>query len=177
LARVQRLPWHRIPELDRTRDHGHGRAEIRTLEAVSLHHLGFPDAAQVLQVTRKTASWTPAAVQDRDRLRHHQPHLPARQPRPVVGDLLRGQWGIGALPHVRGTTFGAGASQVRSGSGPQVMATFRNLVVGALRQAGWVNAAAALRHHARDPARPLATLGTTLGSSQARPGARRARRS
>jgi hypothetical protein len=30
LARCQRLPWHRVPELDRTRDRGHGRIEIRT---------------------------------------------------------------------------------------------------------------------------------------------------
>jgi hypothetical protein len=35
----------------------------------------------------------------------------------------------------------------------------------ALRRAGVANVAAALRYHARDPARPLATLGITLGSS------------
>jgi DDE_Tnp_1-associated/Transposase DDE domain len=28
LDRCQRLPWHRVPELDRTRDRGHGRIEI-----------------------------------------------------------------------------------------------------------------------------------------------------
>ena len=27
LARCQRLPWHRVPVLDRTRDRGHGRIE------------------------------------------------------------------------------------------------------------------------------------------------------
>jgi hypothetical protein len=37
------------------------------------------------------------------------------------------------------------------------MATLRNLVIGVLSRAGPVNLAAALRHHARDPARPLAT--------------------
>ena len=37
---------------------------------------------------------------------------------------------------------------------PHVMATLRNRVIGMLRQAGPVNLAAALRHHARDPARP-----------------------
>jgi hypothetical protein len=31
LDRCQRLPWHRVPELDRTRDRGHGRIEVRTL--------------------------------------------------------------------------------------------------------------------------------------------------
>jgi hypothetical protein len=40
--------------LDRTRDRGHDRVEHRTLKAVSVHRFGFPHAAQVLQVTRKT---------------------------------------------------------------------------------------------------------------------------
>jgi hypothetical protein len=39
------------------------------------------------------------------------------------------------------------------------MAWVRNLVIGALSRAGPVNLAAALRHHSRDPYRPLATLG------------------
>jgi hypothetical protein len=55
-------------------------------------------------------------------------------------------------------TFAEDASQVRSGTGPQVMACLRNLVIGTLSRAGPVNLAAALRHHARDPARSLATL-------------------
>jgi hypothetical protein len=42
LDRCQRLPWHLVPELDRTRDRGHGRVEIRTLKAVSVHHFGSP---------------------------------------------------------------------------------------------------------------------------------------
>jgi hypothetical protein len=54
LHRCRRLPWHRIPELDRTRDRGHGRIELRTLKAVTVHRFGFPHAAQVLQVTRRT---------------------------------------------------------------------------------------------------------------------------
>ena len=40
--------------LDRTRDRGHGRVELRTLKAVTVHHFGFPHAAQVILVTRKT---------------------------------------------------------------------------------------------------------------------------
>jgi D-alanyl-D-alanine carboxypeptidase len=48
------------------------------------------------------------------------------------------------------------------GTGPHTMACLRNLVIGVLSRAGPVNLAAALRHHARDPARPLATLGISL---------------
>jgi hypothetical protein len=42
------------------------------------------------------------------------------------------------------------------------MAVLRNLVVGGLSRAGPLNVAA-LRRHARDPYRPLATLGISLG--------------
>jgi hypothetical protein len=43
------------------------------------------------------------------------------------------------------------------------MACLRNLAIGALSRAGPVHLAAALRHHARNPTRPLATLGITHG--------------
>src|SRR5512132_3896695 len=54
LDRCARLAWHNVPLGDRTRDRGHGRVELRTLKAVTVNHFGFPHAAQVLQVTRKT---------------------------------------------------------------------------------------------------------------------------
>ena len=64
---------------------------------------------------------------------------------------------------MRDLTFAEDGSQVRTGTGPQVMACLGNLVIGALSRAGPVNLAAALRQHARDPARPLATLGILRG--------------
>jgi hypothetical protein len=64
---------------------------------------------------------------------------------------------------IRDTTFAEDGSQVRTGSGPSVMAALRNLVIGVLSRAGPVNVAAALRRHARDPRRPLATLGIRFG--------------
>ena len=60
-------------------------------------------------------------------------------------------------------TFAEDGSQIRTGTAPQVMACLRNLVIGVLSSAGPINFAAALRHHARDPRRPLAILGITLG--------------
>jgi hypothetical protein len=86
--------------------------------------------------------------------------LPFAQTSPAcLADLLRGHWAIEAVHHIRDTTFAEDGSQVRTGAAPHVTATLRNLVIGMLSQAGPVNLAAALRHHARDPARPLATLG------------------
>jgi predicted transposase YbfD/YdcC len=163
LDRCARLAWHRVPVLDRTHGHGHGhghgRVELRTLKAVTVHHFGFPHAAQVVQVTRKTRDlrtrrWRTVVVYAVTSLTHAQAS-PAR-----LADLLRGHWAIeNGLHYLRDTTFAEDASQVRAGTGPQVMGCLRNLAIGVLSRAGPVNLAAAVRHHARDPARPLTTLG------------------
>jgi predicted transposase YbfD/YdcC len=162
LDRCARLPWHRVPLADRTRDRGHGRVELRTLRAVTVHHFGFPHAAQVVQVTRRTRElrtrrWRTVTV-------YAVTSLPFEQASPArLADLLRGHWAIETLHHLWDNAFTEDASQVRTGAGPHVMACLRNLAIGALCRAGPVNLAAALRHHARDPARPLATLGISLG--------------
>ena len=64
---------------------------------------------------------------------------------------------------VRDVTFTKDTSLVRTGTGPHTMACLRNLAIGVLSRAGPVNLAAALRYHARDPARPVTTLGIALG--------------
>jgi len=53
LDRCAQLAWHNAAELDRTRDHAHGRVAIRTLKAVTVRGFGFPHTAPILQVTRK----------------------------------------------------------------------------------------------------------------------------
>jgi predicted transposase YbfD/YdcC len=162
LDRCTRLPWHRVPVADRTRDRGHGRIEIRTLKAVSVKRFGFPHASQVIQVTRKTrdldtSRWRAVTV-------YAITSFPFELARPArLADLLRGHWAIEALHHVRDVTFAEDTSQVRTGAAPNVMACLRNLAVGVLSRAGPVNVAAALRRHARDSHRPLATLGISLG--------------
>jgi len=163
LGRCERLAWHNVPVLDRTRDRAHGRVELRTLKAVTVGHFGFPHAAQVVQVTRKTRDlkarrWRTVTIYAITSLTHAQAS-PAR-----LADLLRGHWAIeNGLHYIRDVTFAEDPSQLRTGGGPQVMACLRNLAIGALCRAGPVNLAAALRQHARDPRRPLATLGITLG--------------
>jgi len=131
------LPWHRVPVLDRTRDQAHGRVELRTLKAVTVNHFGFPHAAKVLQVTRKTRElhttrrWRTMTVYAITSLGVAQAS-PAR-----LADLIRGYWAIeNGLHYVRDVTFAEDASQVRTGSGPSVMACLRNLAIGALSRAG-----------------------------------------
>jgi hypothetical protein len=80
--------------------------------------------------------------------------IPGDQSRSIGTGLQLGQDGW-----VRDVTFGEDACTARTGSLPRVMASLRNLVVGALRLAGHPNLAAVLGHTGRDPARPLAILG------------------
>jgi predicted transposase YbfD/YdcC len=163
LERCAVLAWHNVPVADRTRDRGHGRVEIRILKAVSVRHFGFPHAAQVLQVIRKvcdlaTRKWHTVIVYAITSLSFQQAR-PAR-----LADLIRSHWTIeNGLHWVRDVTFAEDASQLRTGTAPQVMSSLRNLAIGVLSRAGPVNLAAALRRHARDPTRPLATLGISLG--------------
>ena len=145
--------------MDRTRDHGHGRVEVRTLKVAAVAGLCFPHAAQAIQVTRRVRApssrrWRTVTADAVTRLA-----LGTASPAQLAG-WLRGHWRIENQLHwVREVTFGEDASTARTGSLPRVMASLRNLAVGALRLAGHPNLAAALRHPGRDPARPLAILG------------------
>ena len=64
-------------------------------------------------------------------------------------DLLaqnRGHWGIENASHyVRDVTMAEDYSRIRKGSGPQVFATLRNLVISLLRLCGVTNIAQAIR--------------------------------
>jgi predicted transposase YbfD/YdcC len=157
-AQLAGLPWRQIPVMDRTRDHGHGRVELRTLK-VAVAGLCFPHAAQAIQVTRRVHApgsrrWRTVTAYAVTSLA-----LGAASPAQLAG-WLRGHWRIENQLHwVRDMDFDEDASTARSGSLPRVMASLRNLAVGALRLAGHPNLAAALRHTGRDPARPLAILG------------------
>lgn len=77
--------------------------------------------------------------------------------------VWRGHWGIeNRLHYVRDVTMKEDASQVRSGSAPEVMAALRNVVLGLLRQTGVTNIAAALRHYSYRPREALTLLGVPL---------------
>lgn len=61
----------------------------------------------------------------------------------------RGHWGIENRLHwVRDVTMGEDASRIRTGSGPQGMASVRNAAIGFLRSQQVGNIAAALRRNA-----------------------------
>ncbi len=73
--------------------------------------------------------------------------------------IIRGHWGIEDRLHwVRDLDFDEDRSQIRTASGPQIMASTGNLAITILRLAGAISIAAALRYHARRPSRPLQTI-------------------
>ena len=161
-AQLKNLPWRQIPVLARQRNRGHGREESRTLKAVTVTAgLAFPHAAQAICVTRRTRplasrKWRTVTVYAVTSLTVTQ--ASASQ----LAEWIRGHWKIENQLHwVRDVTYSEDASQVRTRNGPRVMATLRNLAITILKMAGAANIAATCRHHARDAARTLTTLGLT----------------
>jgi hypothetical protein len=115
-------------------------------------------AAQALCLTRQVrppggGRWRTITVYAITSLDAHQA-TPAQ-----LAAWIRGHWQIEALHHLRDVGYGEDASQIRAGSGPQVMAALRNLAIGILKTAGHASIAAACRHHARDATRTPGTPG------------------
>ncbi len=157
---LKALPWRQVPAGFDAREKGHGRAEWRTLKVTAVAAgIAFPHAAQAIQIRRRrrplagTKRWSTATS-------YAVTSLAASQATPAQpAAWIRGHWAIEALHHIRDVTHGEDASQIRTGSGPQVMATLRNLGIAILKPGGYPSIAAACRYHARDATRVLATLG------------------
>ncbi|NLC55932.1 MAG: ISAs1 family transposase [Armatimonadetes bacterium] len=119
-----------------------GRVEMRELVASDAlnEYLDWPGVAQVCRIRRATRE----KGEQTEETRYAITSLSAG-----AEDLLavvRGHWAIeNRLHRVRDVTMGEDASQIRTGSGPQVMAALRNGILGALRLLGHPNIAAAVR--------------------------------
>ena len=131
-----------------TLDNGHGRRERRTLRATTAlnEYLDWPGVAQVGEVIGQ--------VDENGERTEATRSVITSVPRNVAGasELLRwvrGHWSIENRSHdVRDVTLGEDASRIRKGSGPEVMAAFRNAAIGFLRSTGVTNIAEALRRNA-----------------------------
>lgn len=156
------LPWRQIPVADRRKERGHGRQEVRTLKVTALagrQTLVFPHATQALRITRRRRplhgehKWSTETVYAVTSLTAHQ--ATGAQ----LATLIRGHWAIeDRLHHVRDMTYDEDRSHIRTGNGPHVMTSLRNLAITALRLTSVTNIAAGLRHHAHHPNRPLQTF-------------------
>lgn len=126
------------------RDRHGGRLDVRRLwGSVALRaHLDWPGVQQVCKIERVSERKGKLTREMRYAITSLGDEVGARQ----LLRHVRGHWGIeNRLHYVRDVTFGEDASQVRTGSAPEVMAALRNVVIGVLRQAGATNIAAALR--------------------------------
>jgi len=123
--------------------------------------LAFPHAAQAIQIVRRrrplsgknTRKWSTETV-------YAITSLTAAQASPAeLAAIVRGHWLIEDRLHwIRDVVYDEDRSQVRTGNGPRVMASLRNLAISILRLTGETNIAAALRHQARRPCRPIQTI-------------------
>jgi predicted transposase YbfD/YdcC len=148
-ARLKALPWTDVPAGHTATGRGHGRIETRTLKVVTVPAgLGFPHAAQAIQVTRTSRPINKKKDRGKRRQRRETVYaivtLTAEQASPAeLATWIRGHWSIEVRLHwVRDVTLGEDLHQARTGSGPQVMATLR-LVISLLRFAGHTNIARA----------------------------------
>jgi predicted transposase YbfD/YdcC len=160
---LKALPWRQIRVGHVEDHHGHGRTERRSIKVVTVEPgLAFPHAAQAIAITRKTrprsgGRWTQVTV-------YAITSLAAHQARPdELATWIRGHWQIEALHHIRDVTYREDASQIRTGSGPAIMAALRNLAISILKLRGWTNIAQANRRHLQNARRCLATLGLITG--------------
>jgi predicted transposase YbfD/YdcC len=159
LRQLRALPWADVPVADQTSDKGHGRSEMRTVKLTAVGvGIGFPHARLAMQVQRRSRRagsrrWRTETVYAITDLTLEQ--TSAAQ----LADALRAHWGIENRLHwVRDVTFAEDLSQIRTGHGPAVMATLRNLAISLHRRAGASNIATACRTVSRHPSRPLAMI-------------------
>jgi predicted transposase YbfD/YdcC len=155
------LPWESTPIGHESVDRGHGRITHRTIRALPApDDLPFPHVQQVFLIERYVSD-----------LRGRRlsavavcgvTSLPAdRAAAEDLAGLVRGEWSIEVLHYKRDTLYQEDASRIRTRSGPRVMATLRNLAIGALHLAGRDDTTEATRWAARRPGRPFTILGLT----------------
>jgi len=155
-AACKALPWRDVPA-HRVTTKGHGRRVTRTIKVLTAPAwVDFHGAVQIAQLRRTVTKAGKKTVEVVYLITSADAHTTTPS---MLAAWVQGHWGIENRLHwVRDVTFDEDRSQVRTGAGPQVMATLRNVVISLLRLAGWTNIAHALRHHAADQRRPLALL-------------------
>jgi predicted transposase YbfD/YdcC len=146
-----------VPVAHDKRERGHGRTERRTLKVTSVKAgLAFPHAAQAIQIVRRR---TVKGKRSRETCYAVTSLTVTQASHAQLAAIIRGHWSIEDRLHwVRDMAFDEDRSQVRTATGPRIMASLRNPVITILRLSGAESIAAALRYHARQPSRPLRTM-------------------
>ena len=157
------LPWWDArPDLVE-KSRGHGRVEVRSVWARSIKPAeapaGFPSARQAVKIIRERANLRGLELGNPE-VAFVITSLPrsAAAPRVLAG-MLRGHWCIeNGLHYIRDVTFDEDRSRIRTGSGPRVMASLRNLAIAIHCLHGEKNIASATRRCCRIDRRAFARL-------------------
>jgi predicted transposase YbfD/YdcC len=126
-------------------DRGHGRTEQRSMRVAPADDTLFPGARQVFRLRRDTGGLDGARTSKE--IVYGIVSLPAELAGPVhLNHYAREHWTVENRLHwARDVTFHEDASQLRTGSAPRALASFRNLVINTYRFAGRANLAHARR--------------------------------
>jgi predicted transposase YbfD/YdcC len=156
---VNALPWEKTPVAHAATDKGHGRITTRTIQVLPAPDgLPFPHVSQVFLIERYVTDLHGNPVSAIAALGVASPEAGQADPA-ALARYVREQWSIESLHWIRDTLYQEDKSQVRTRSGPRVMATLRNLAVGALRLAGRTDVTEATRWASRSMDRPFTILG------------------
>jgi predicted transposase YbfD/YdcC len=150
------LPWTDVP-VGHHETERRGRRVTRTYKVVTVEAgIAFPHAAQVLQIAR-TRKPRAGGKRGTKETVYAVTSLTAEQAQPAeLAGYVRGQWAIENRLHwVRDVTLGEDHSRVRTGGGPRMMASLRNLALSVLRLAGHANIAKAMRRNVNRPDRAV----------------------
>ncbi len=144
-------------------DRGHGRIEKRSVRVRSVPAKeplpGFPSAKQMIMIIRERSTLQGEAV-GMPEIAYAITNLSRQEATPrLLACRLRDHWHIeNRLHYVRDVTYREDLSRVRTGSGPRVMASLRNLAISIHRLYGEKNIAHATRACCQKSARAFTRL-------------------
>jgi predicted transposase YbfD/YdcC len=160
-AALDALPWTQTPIAASVVDRAHGRVTTRTIQVMPAPaDLPFPHVNQVWLIERYVTALdgTPTSAVAALGVTN----LTASSAAPErLAALVRNHWGIESLHWLRDTVYREDNSTVRTRSGPRVMASLRNLAVGAHHLAGRRDITEASREAGRVMHRPFKILKLT----------------
>src|SRR5262249_42671723 len=139
-------------------DRGHGRTELRSLRVADCDDAVFPAARQVSRLRRDTGGLD--GQRTGKQIVYGIVSMSSDLAPPAhLHHYTRRHWSVeNRLHYVRDVTFREDSSQLRTGTTPRAMATFRNLSINTIRFAGRANIAHA-RRDLRDRAAVFAVYG------------------
>ncbi|WP_405084092.1 ISAs1 family transposase [Microbispora sp. NBC_01389] len=155
------LPWRDTEIAHTSTGKGHGRITTRTIQVLPApDDLPFPHVSQVFLIERYVTDLHGKPISAVAQLGVTSLNPDQATPTHLAG-YVQAQWGIEVLHRIRDTLYREDRSRTRTRSGPRVMASLRNLAIGALRLAGRTDITEATRWACRYMTRPFTILGLT----------------